>query len=106
MGWHDRNSGKTTHPVGQKRANAWGLCDMHGNVWEWCEDWYGAYPSGSVTDPVGSASGSSRVNRGGSSHAYQTHCRSALRRNMYYHMDDRNKFWNKIIGFRVARTLP
>ena len=65
VAWYTKNSGGKTHEVGQKRANAWGLYDMHGNVWEWCRDWYGAYPGISVTDPVGPSSGSDRVMRGG-----------------------------------------
>ena len=62
---YDKNSGKTTHPVGGKKPNAWGLYDMNGNVFEWCQDWHGDYPSGSVTDPTGAAVGSLRVRRGG-----------------------------------------
>ena len=58
-------SGSETHPVRQKRANAWGLYDCHGTVWEWCSDWFGPYPKGTVTDPTGPSSGAVRVLRGG-----------------------------------------
>jgi hypothetical protein len=79
MGWYASNSGNATHPVIGKRPNAWGLYDMHGNVWEWCQDWYGGYPSGAVTDPTGPAFGADRVQRGGSYWESSRDCRSAVR---------------------------
>ncbi len=79
LGWYYPNSGRTSHAVGQKQANAWGLYDMHGNVWEWCWDWYGDYLGGTVTDPTGAASGTHRATRGGCWSSSAPGCRSAYR---------------------------
>ena len=83
IAWYDSNSGSKTHPVGQKSPNAWGLYDMSGNVWEWVEDWYDTYSSGSVTNPTGPVSSSSRVDRGGSWLGSARYCRSTIRYNYY-----------------------
>lgn len=66
MEWYDKNSGATTHPVALKQPNPWGFYDMSGNVLEWCFDWYGPYPGGTVNDPVGPARGFFKMARGGS----------------------------------------
>ena len=101
MGWYEDNSGWDTHPVGQKSPNAWGFYDMHGNVWEWCDDWYGEYPSGSVTDPAGSASGHDRVERGGCWINPSHCCRSAYRD--YSYPGHRSGY----LGFRLCcSALP
>jgi formylglycine-generating enzyme required for sulfatase activity len=85
-----------TTAVGSYQPNAWGLHDMHGNVWEWCRDWYGSYPTGNVTDPQGAPSGSGRVFRGGGWYFYAGHCRSAFR--FYDAPSDRVS----AVGFRVV----
>ncbi len=77
--WYRGNSGKRTHRVAQKKPNNWGFYDMHGNVWEWVQDWKGDYPSGSVTDPKGPSNGSARVLRGGGWNGDARYCRSASR---------------------------
>ena len=87
---------KKTGAVGSYRPNPWGIHDMHGNVIEWCADWYGKYPSGSVTDPIGPASGSFRVMRGGSWNATVTPLRSAKRQHITPSLRSHS------LGFRVS----
>jgi formylglycine-generating enzyme required for sulfatase activity len=88
-----------TQPVGRKKPNAWGLYDMLGNVWEWCQDWYGPYSAGEQTNPAGPSAGQVRVLRGGCWNSDAYNCRCA------------NRLWSKaatrrynVVGFRVAIT--
>jgi formylglycine-generating enzyme required for sulfatase activity len=99
VAWYAYNSGRETHPVGQRKPNGFGLYDMSGNVWEWVWDWYGAYSSVSQSDPTGVSTGSNRVLRGG-----------AWSRSLYgTRASDRNRssptYRNNSFGFRLVLPL-
>ncbi len=94
--WFSNNSDFKTHPVGEKKPNAWGLYDMHGNVLEWCSDRYAEYPKDTVSDPSGPREGVIRVNRGGSWLNEAAFCRSS-RRGKFHPANRSGDF-----GFRVA----
>ena len=96
VAWYDDNSSSSTHDVKTKQANELGLYDMSGNVWEWCQDWYGSYSSGAQTNPTGALRGSNRVDRGGSWLDDARSCRVANRD--YYSPDFR--YSNR--GLRLA----
>jgi formylglycine-generating enzyme required for sulfatase activity len=117
IAWYQANSGDTTHAVGQKEPNSWGLYAMIGNVYELCQDWYGPYPKTSVADPKGPISGSERVRRGGSysdTTGRELYYAAGLRP-MYYPEGRRlraaaresigAKYKNIATGFRLARSL-
>ena len=100
LGWYDKNSGGETYLVAQKDANAWGLYDMHGNVWEWCQDWFGKYEPGAQTDLRGPNTGDDRVVRGGCWDFHVWGCRSACRGG--FRPGDRDGR----LGFRLAAGQP
>jgi formylglycine-generating enzyme required for sulfatase activity len=96
--WYDNNSSLHTHPAGCKKPNAWNLYDMHGNIMEWCQDWHGKYPTGSVTDPTVLDSGKFRVLRGGYYAYHADGCRSA-------HRNSSTPDAQKHFGLRIVRTV-
>ncbi len=100
--WYNGNSDETTHPAGQKEPNPWGIFDMHGNVWEWCQDWFKAdyYQDSPTTDPLGPHTASCRVGRGGCWGLAPWDCRSTIRGG--FKPSTRESY----LGFRVALVPP
>jgi formylglycine-generating enzyme required for sulfatase activity len=96
--WYGENAGGRTHPVGQRKPNAWGLYDMHGNVWEWVQDGYGPYEVDVTTDPQGAPAHEYRVYRGGGWGTFSANCRSSDRN--YDAPDERLPG----LGFRLLRA--
>ena len=96
VAWYKDNSGGSTHPVKTKSSNELGLYDMSGNVYEWCQDWYGGYSSGSQTNPAGPSSGSNRVIRGGCWFIIARFCRVSFR---YYSTPDYRSY---NLGLRLS----
>ena len=96
VAWYDENSGYETYPVGTKAPNELGLYDMSGNVWEWCQDWYGSYSSNAQTNPTGPISGSYRLSRGGGWLNNAWGCRVSYRN--LWNVDDRSND----LGLRLA----
>ena len=95
MAWYDLNSDSQTHEVGRNKPNAWGFRDMHGNVLEWCADWF-SVPDGDAVDPKGPPSGAFKILRGGCWFFYERDCRSA------YRLRREPSLRNCIFGFRLA----
>jgi len=104
LAWYAANSntgnGRETHPVGRKLPNRWNIFNLHGNVGEWCWDWYGPYPSGSAIDPIGPDTGTERINRGGAFNYIAAYCRSGNR--WYDAPDSQYNYY----GFRIVRNMP
>ena len=97
--WYASNASDKTHPVGQKLPNRCGLYDMSGNVWEWCQDWWGGYSPKPISDPQGPSSGTRRVLRGGGWNGFPQNCRSANR------LTGLPNTTGPDFGFRVARDI-
>lgn len=100
VGWYNSNSEETTHPVKMKKPNSLGIYDMSGNLWEWCQDWYGPYSSNNANNPSGPFSGSNKVLKGGAWNGGPKNCRLTNR-------DGRTTdYASNRLGLRLALSLP